>query len=113
MAEDEYNIQKYVENNNASMDVIPFNDIDGLVLSQVSRIDFSNCGIDINSGNSKTIQELGELISTSDIEWQHPNDKKLFETLVKNSRYNNIEISNFVRNPVKNGVEGFDNRRTR
>lgn len=108
MAEDEYNIQKYVENNNASMDVIPFNDIDGLVLSQVSRIDFSNCGIDINSGNSKTIQELGELISTSNIEWQHPNDKKLFETLVKNSRYNNIEISNFVRNPVKNGVEGFE-----
>lgn len=104
----EYNIRNYVENNKESFSNSPFNDVDGLVLSQVSRIDFSGCGIDINSGNKMTIQEVYELISTTNTNWKNNNpDNYLFSKMAESGRYSNIEISNFVKNPAKNGVDGF------
>ena len=56
----ENNLLDYVKQNDQTIDQEGFNNIDGLVMTQISNMHFEESGIDIHSGNAKTIYEIYE-----------------------------------------------------
>ena len=101
------NIISYTKNNAKSFDEMPFNNADGLALSQLSRIKFkSSYGIDMNGGGTKTLSEVAEKYMSKHTD-KSSNEYKLLENMANNPRYKDMELSNFVENPVKNGNQGF------
>ena len=54
----ENSIIEYAENMTASFDEQGFNEVDGLILAQIANFDFSASGIDLYSGDSKTIEGI-------------------------------------------------------
>lgn len=103
-----YNLHDYVKNNNNSFDQQVFNDVDGVVLTQVSNMNFDGVGIDINSGKSLSISDLYEKVkNTSQYNNMGADDKELLKEMANSSRYKDMLVSNYVHDPVKNDVEGF------
>lgn len=108
-----YGIHEYVSNNNATLDEQPFNEVDGLILSQVSNMDLGNSGIDLYSGKVKTFEQLWIEMDTkgtpaNDAYLGMSKDAKaLIQELATSPRYKDMSVSNFVENPAKNEVEGF------
>ena len=53
----EYDIHSYVTDNNSTFDEEGFNDIDGLVMTQVANMDLGSCSIDIISIRLKSLMK--------------------------------------------------------
>ncbi len=101
-------ILEYSQNNTASFDEEAFNDIDGLIMTQLSTMDLSAAGIDFLDGNEKTIAEVYSIVSESEA-WDGftEENRQLLQNLALNERYQSMILSNYVTNPVKNGISGF------
>ena len=54
----EYNIHNYVQDSTEGFDTKPFNEIDGLIMTQISNMDLSESGIDLYSNNNKSFEEI-------------------------------------------------------
>lgn len=103
-----YSLHDYVKNNNNSFDQSGFNNADGAVLTQLSNMNFDGAGIDINSGNSISILELYiKVKNTEQYKSMSADNQKLLEEMANSERYKNMIVSNYVHDPVKNGVNGF------
>lgn len=112
----DYNIFNYVEDMNSSFDESGFNEVDGLVLSQMSNMKFEGVNIDIHTGSPKTIADVyNEMQITgtpaNDVyNSMGPNEKKLLGLMAGSDRYKDLTLSNYVNNPVTGGkstVDGF------
>lgn len=108
-----YNIHDYVKDTNIGFDEQGFNEIDGLVLTQISNMDLGSSGIDLYSGESKSFTEIW---SEMNIEGtaahaaylrMSPNNQKLIQELADSARYKDISVSNFIKDPAKSGIVGF------
>lgn len=53
----EYNIHNYVQDSTEGFDTKPFNEIDGLIMTQISNMDLSESGIGLYS-NNKSFEEI-------------------------------------------------------
>jgi len=84
----------------------PFNEIDGMIMTQMSTFDLSDCGIGIGEGTMTIEQCYNHLSSNGKLsdEYSHI----LLEQLAKNDRYKDMVLSNYVTDPVKNGEDGFN-----
>lgn len=83
----------------------PFNEIDGMVLAQVSNLKLDSLGLNLGSGKSMTIkQAYDQLKDTSVFRNMNSNDVEFFDEIANNNRYANLELSNFVHDPIKNEV---------
>ncbi len=103
-----YGIHEYATDNNTSFDEEPFNDIDGLIFSQLSTMDFSTVGIGIGTGVSKTIAQIYEEIKDTDAYAAMSEDnQRLLKSMAESDRYKDVLLSNYVTDPVKNGIAGF------
>lgn len=111
-----YNLHDYVNDSNMSFDQKPFNEVDGLVLTQLSNMNFDNLGIDIHSGEGKSIQEIyAEMCvegspANDAFNSMGPNEQKLIAEMAGSARFKDMVLSNYVNNPVtgKNApVDGF------
>jgi len=108
------NLVTYVKECQKTLDQSGFNDIDGLVLAELSYVDFSGVGIDLYSGNSISIVELNEIVNGSKTH-TCPNMgnttdqdlKDLIAAMAQSDRFKNMEVSNYVSDPYTNRVEGF------
>ena len=99
----------YVEDYTSTFDISSFNEIDGLVLSELAYLDFSSCNIDILSNNSCTISELNQRIRSDSTIMEYMEEKyqshlDLLEKAAANPRFKDIQVSNYVRDPVKNNI---------
>lgn len=110
-----YSIIDYVKDNGQSFDQSGFNEIDGLVLSQVSNIKLQNSGIDVSSGGNKTIaqiynemQQKGTPAHDAFVSMKDENLKSLLKELSISPRYKDLQVSNFIENPSKTGVTGYN-----
>ena len=109
----ENNLLDYVKQNDQTIDQEGFNNIDGLVMTQISNMHFEESGIDIHSGNAKTIYEIYEEMkdpaspSYDCFQSMSENDKDLLKALSDSPRFKEMEVSNFVENPVENQIDGF------
>ena len=113
----EYNIHNYVQDSTEGFDTKPFNEIDGLIMTQISNMDLSESGIDLYSNNNKSFEEIYREMT---IEGTPANDaynsmsadnRKLIKELAQSDRYKNMVVSNYVNNPVTGGDEvipGFE-----
>ncbi len=103
----ENGIIEYAQNNRASFDVSPFNEVDGLIFAQLSYLPYDDCGIDLYTNQSRTIGEIFTQLSSSGA--VKGNNLELLESLANNPRYSKVTLSNFVRDPVTsaNPVNGF------
>ena len=108
MAHNEVNsIIDYTYENTKSFDEMPFNNADGLVLSQLSRIKFdSSYDIDMYGGGSKTLSEIVKLYQSKNSD-TNSNEYKLLSNMANNPRYKDMQLSNFVENPGKLGKKEF------
>ena len=108
-----YSIHDYVKDSEKNFDEQGFNEIDGLVLSQISNMDLGSSGIDLYSGNSKTFAEIwsemdNEGTAAHDAYTRMDKDARaLIEELANSPRYQNMIVSNFVKDPAKEKIEGF------
>lgn len=109
----DYNLHNYVEDNNLTFDQQGFNEIDGAVLTQIANMDLGSSGIDLYSGNQKTFAELWQGMKATDSpenkiykSMSHEN-QRLIEALGNSSRYQDMSVSNFVKDPAKAGIDGF------
>lgn len=107
-----FNIHDYVSQNTQTLDESGFNTIDGLILTQISNMDLGDIGIDLGSGGSKTFSELYQYMQNTTKGQQVLNrlsedNRKLLEELAKSPRFQAMSVSDFVCDPVKNGIEGF------
>lgn len=109
----DYNLHNYVRDADCSFDEQGFNEVDGLVLTQVSNMDLGSSGIDLYSGKSKTFSEIWKEMNTEGTAahaayMRMSNDnKELIQELAESPRFKNMSVSNFVKDPVKNNVNGF------
>lgn len=107
-----YNIHDYVKNSNASFDEQGFNEIDGLVLTQISNMDLGSSGIDLYSGNAKTFADIWREMNTEGTSahaaylGMSSDNRKLIEELAKSTRYQDMSVSNFVKDPVTGSADG-------
>ena len=107
------NIVDYAHTNTQTFDEMPFNNADGLVMTQLSRIKIdSSYGIDMKSGSSKTVAEIAAMYKSNGKPQgvgtkEYSNQVKLLDNMANNPRYKDLELSNFVENPVKEGQAGF------
>jgi len=111
-----YNLHNYVEDSKLSFEQKPFNEVDGLVLTQIANMNFDNLGIDIHSGTGKTIRQVYQEMriegtaANDAYNFMTENERRLIEGLAGSPRYQNMVLSNYVNNPVTGGekpVEGF------
>ena len=108
-----YNLLNYVEDSHSDFNDEKFNEIDGLVLSQVANMKLGDSGIDIYSGKEKTFTEIWNEMNTkgtaanSAYKKMDDNNKELIELLAKSERFKDLSVSNFVENPVKTNVDSF------
>ena len=101
------NIISYTGTNNKTFDEMPFNNADGLALSQLSRIKLSSdYGIDMYGGGSKTLSEVAKKYMSEHRD-KTTNEYKLLKSMANNPRYKDMQLSNFVENPAKNGKQDF------
>ena len=113
----EYNIHHYVQDSFEGFDTKPFNEIDGLIMTQIANMNLSDSGIDLYSNNSKSFEEIYREMS---VEGTPANDaynsmsadnRQLIKELAQSDRYKNMVVSNYVKNPVtgaKEVVPGFE-----
>lgn len=105
----DYSIHDYVSGNHNSFDQQAFNDIDGVILTQISNMNLEDCGIGLYSENSKTIAELyNQMYGTEAYSRMSSDDKRLLKEMAESGRYQDITVRNFVKDPAKNGVLGFE-----
>lgn len=109
-----YNIHDYVKYNNKSFNESGFNEIDGVVLTQLSNMDLSASGIDLYSGETKTISDIWNQMNTEGTDAHKAylkmskDERQLIEEMASSSRYSNLSLSNFVEDPCKNKIDGFN-----
>lgn len=112
----EYSILNYVNDSKVGFDKKPFNEIDGLVLSQISNMKFENLGIDIYSGEGKTLKQIYDSMhlagtpANDTYNSMGPNERNLFDALATSDRYKDMVVSNYVNNPVTGydkPIDGF------
>lgn len=108
-----YSIHDYVKNSKEGFDQKGFNEIDGLVLTQVSNMDLGSSGIDLYSGNSKSFSEIWQEMNTPGTAahaaylGMSKDNRALIKELAGSPRYQNMSVSNFVKDPSKSNVNGF------
>lgn len=107
-----FNIHDYVSKNTQTLDESGFNNIDGLILTQISNMDLGDIGIDFGSGGAKTFSELYQYMQNDSTGQQVFNrlsedNRKLLEELAQSPRFQTMSVSDFVCDPVKNGIDGF------
>lgn len=112
----DYNIHSYVQDAEEGFDAKPFNEVDGLVLTQIANMNFDNLNIDINSNGSKTIEEIYfEMQRRGTPAYEAFNkmgkqEQDLIQELACSNRYKDMVLSNYVNNPVTSAdkpVDGF------
>ena len=108
----EYDIHSYVTDNNSTFDEEGFNDIDGLILTQVANMNLGGCGIDIYSEQTKTFNQIYEemqkdIVLFETFKEMDINNQLLLNELAESPRFKDMIVSNYVCDPVANGVEGF------
>lgn len=105
----EYNIHDYVQNNKKSFEQQEFNNVDGVVMTQIANMNLDSIGIDINSNKSLSVKELYEKMRfSSQYIGMSKDNKELLKEMAESPRYREMIVSNYVNNPVKNGIEGFE-----
>ena len=109
-----YNIHDYVKNASSTFDEKAFNEIDGLVLTQISNMDLGNSGIGLYSNNSKSFADIWTEMNTEGTAahasylGMSEDNRALIKELATSTRYKNLTVSNFVKDPVKTNVKGFE-----
>jgi len=104
-----YNILNYVSDNKYSFDQKGYNDIDGLVMTQIANMQLEKCGINIQSGNTKTVAKIfDKLKETLTFETLSFENQTLIEEMSSSPRYKDVILSNYVSDPVTNGISGFE-----
>lgn len=109
----DYNLYDYVKDNNLTFNQQGFNEIDGAVLTQIANMNLGSSGIDLYSGNQKTFAELWKDMDIDGSPAQtaynamSPENQELIAALGESSRYQNMSVSNFVKDPAKAGIGGF------
>lgn len=111
-----YNLHNYVKDSNMGFDQKPFNEVDGLVLTQIANMNFDNLGIDIHSGEGKSIQQICKEMhvegtpANDAYNSMGANERALIDELADSDRYKDMVLSNYVNNPVTGSnapVDGF------
>lgn len=109
----ENNIHSYIKNTKSSFDESGFNEIDGLVMTQIANMKLDDLGINLYSGKSKTFEEIyREMISGSgeaSVAYNAmENDLKLLiKELGESPRFKDMSVSDYVKNPSKSNIDGF------
>lgn len=109
----EYNIHNYVSENKSSFNQSKFNEVDGLVMTQVSNMKLDSSGIGLYSGKSKTFSEIyAEMCkegtdARAAYNQMSDDEKLLIAELADSPRYKDMSLSNFVHDPSKSGIDGF------
>ncbi len=91
---------EYVAYQNNTCEDVPFNEVDGLVLSELSYVRWENGGLNVNGGNSLSLQEAIENLETSDY-WDNlgksnPNMQNMLLEIKDNPRYSNMVLSDYA-----------------
>lgn len=108
-----YNIHDYVKDYTFSFDEKGFNEIDGLVLTQISNMDLDSSEIDIYSDKSKSVEQIWKDMRTEGTAahaaylGMSKDNRQLIEELASSNRYKNMSLSNFVKDPAKSNIDGF------
>lgn len=108
-----YSIHDYVKDNSASFNEQGFNEIDGLVLTQISNMDLGSSGIDLYSGGSKSFEQIWREMNTEGTAahaaylGMSKDNRQLIEELAGSNRYKSLSVSNFVKDPAKSNIDGF------
>lgn len=108
-----YNIHDYVKNSNSNFNEQGFNEIDGLVLTQISNMDLGSSGVDLYSGKAKSFSEIWNEMNTEGTAahaaylGMSSDNKQLIKELANSGRYKDMSISNFVKDPAKSNINGF------
>ncbi len=104
-----YNIIDYVADNQYLISEQGFNEIDGLVLSQLANIKFSDEVPGVGINKSVTIKEACIKLKSNKCYWDSLsiNKKKLFENLAVSRRFMYMRLSNYVSNPAMEGIDDF------
>lgn len=104
----EHGIIEYVEENQKTVSESGFNEIDGLVLTQLMFMDLEGIVPELGSGETVTIGEIYSIIDGKgmiDELTEHQQD--LLKAMSESGRYRDMEVGNFVQKPANRGVEGF------
>ena len=95
------NIISYVdESAGKTLDVMPFNEVDSLVLCQLSYLDFSDYVGGIEERNVPV--DVNDIFNDSDWEkilkgyWYHSDNKKLFTAFVSSERFKGTKLNYYV-----------------
>ncbi len=104
-----YNIVDYTADNQYEVSERPFNDIDGLVLSQLANMKLDNIVPEVGLSESITVKEAYQSFRNKQYLWEllSDNKKKLFENLAKSRRFMNMSLSNYAVNPATKGIDEF------
>lgn len=105
-----YNLHNYVQDSNQSFEQKPFNEVDGLVLTQIANMNFDEMGIDIATGKKMTIQQIWDNFGETNKLNMQPQEIKLLNELAHSERFKDMVLSNYVNNPVTGKdepVKGF------
>lgn len=119
----EQGIHEYTKNNTKSFDESGFNNADALVMSQVANMNLGSIkDINYGSGSSVTFEDIGKMIDSENSLYNSKlynalskgdggkDNIELIHTLSQNPRYKDMELSNFMKDPVtgKKKVDGFE-----
>jgi len=105
----DFSILNYVNDNQNSFDQQEYNSVDGLVMTQIANMKLDDFEIDIQTGNTQTVGQIYKIILESDIESDlSSEDKVLLAKLGSSERYKDVILSNYVSDPVTNGISGFE-----
>jgi len=101
-----FSILNYVSDNKNSFDQQEYNSVDGLVMTQIANMQLHDCEIDIQTGNTKTVEDIYKdayiLASLT------PQEQALLKEMSNSPRYKDVILSNYVSDPVTNGISGFE-----
>jgi len=105
----DFSILNYVYENKNSFDQQECNSVDGLVMTQIANMQLDDCKIDIQTGNTKTVKEIYDnLYYTNSLNNLSDEEKTLIKEMANSERYKDVILSNYVSDPVTNGISGFE-----
>lgn len=113
----EYGILQYSSEQSSSFDDVPFNEVDGLLLSEIAYIEFQGMGIDYAEDHvsEMTIEELYKRFVTLGTYGQENSEGQklddiytLLANMAENPRYKDMKLGNYISNPCSSGVSGYD-----
>lgn len=104
-----YNIIDYAADNQYEISELSFNEIDGLVLSQLANIKFSDEVPGVGIRDSVTIKEAYTKLRANKYYWEDLslNKQKLFENMAASKRFMHMSLSNYAMNPAMEGIDDF------